>query len=242
MKLAGDNRNVYKSLPFLHDYNNNAPLKMGKHVAVIGAGNTAMDCARAAKRIAGVEDVTVIYRRSQAEMPAWPEEYEEAVEDDVKFMFLHNPEQFNADGTLLVRTMKLGEPDESGRRRPVATEETVSLKIDSVITAIGEQQDCEVLSQIGVPMGEDGWPAVYRNSGETTRANVFLIGDVQSGPSSIVAAIGDAGRATDAILERENISLTTATNTGSMWIRRISLTAKALSPYRWWTATTARRS
>lgn len=205
VKLAGDNRNVYKSLPFLHDYNNNAPLKMGKHVAVIGAGNTAMDCARAAKRIAGVEDVTVIYRRSQAEMPAWPEEYEEAVEDDVKFMFLHNPEQFNADGTLLVRTMKLGEPDESGRRRPVATEETVTLKIDSVITAIGEQQDCEVLSQIGVPMGEDGWPAVYRNSGETTRANVFLIGDVQSGPSSIVAAIGDAGRATDAILERENI-------------------------------------
>ncbi|WP_323116671.1 FAD-dependent oxidoreductase, partial [Klebsiella variicola] len=100
VKLAGDNRNVYKSLPFLHDYNNNAPLKMGKHVAVIGAGNTAMDCARAAKRIAGVEDVTVIYRRSQAEMPAWPEEYEEAVEDDVKFMFLHNPEQFNADGTL----------------------------------------------------------------------------------------------------------------------------------------------
>ncbi|MCG6395435.1 FAD-dependent oxidoreductase, partial [Vibrio alginolyticus] len=86
-----------------------------------------------------------------------------------------------------------------------ATEETVTLKIDSVITAIGEQQDCEVLSQIGVPMGEDGWPAVYRNSGETTRANVFLIGDVQSGPSSIVAAIGDAGRATDAILERENI-------------------------------------
>ncbi|EPU0812251.1 putative selenate reductase subunit YgfK [Morganella morganii] len=205
VKLAGDNRNVYKSLPFLHDYNNNAPLKMGKHVAVIGAGNTAMDCARAAKRIAGVEDVTVIYRRSQAEMPAWPEEYEEAVEDDVKFMFLHNPEQFNADGTLLVRTMKLGEPDESGRRRPVATEETVTLKIDSVITAIGEQQDCEVLSQIGVPMGDDGWPAVYRNSGETTRANVFLIGDVQSGPSSIVAAIGDAGRATDAILERENI-------------------------------------
>ncbi|WP_413483952.1 putative selenate reductase subunit YgfK [Morganella psychrotolerans] len=205
VKLAGDNRNVYKSLPFLHDYNNNAPLQMGKHVAVIGAGNTAMDCARAAKRIAGVQDVTVIYRRSQSEMPAWPEEYEEAVEDDVKFMFLHNPEQFNADGTLLVRTMKLGEPDESGRRRPVATDETVTLKIDSVITAIGEQQDCEALSQIGVPMGDDGWPAVYRNSGETTRANVFLIGDVQSGPSSIVAAIGDAGHAVDAILERENI-------------------------------------
>ncbi|MDN6229042.1 MAG: putative selenate reductase subunit YgfK, partial [Enterobacterales bacterium] len=87
VKLAGDNRNVYKSLPFLRSYNRGDKLSLGRHVAVVGAGNTAMDCARAALKVPGVEDVTVIYRRTLNEMPAYREEYEEAVEDGVKFMF-----------------------------------------------------------------------------------------------------------------------------------------------------------
>jgi putative selenate reductase len=77
--------------------------------------------------------------------------------------------------------------------------------MDALITAIGEQADCDALKAMGVPLGEDGWPAVNRASGETARENVFLIGDVQHGPSSIVAAIGDARRATDEILKRENL-------------------------------------
>lgn len=205
VKLAGDNRNVYKSLPFLRSYNRGDKLSLGRHVAVVGAGNTAMDCARAALKVTGVEDVTVIYRRTLNEMPAYREEYEEAVEDGVKFMFLTNPEQFDADGTLVARVMELGEPDEKGRRRPVATDKTIKLQMDALITAIGEQADCAVLDAMGVPLNAEGWPAVVNEAGETTRPNVFLIGDVQNGPSSIVAAIGTARRATDEVLKRENI-------------------------------------
>ncbi|HGT7889040.1 TPA: putative selenate reductase subunit YgfK [Escherichia coli] len=204
VKLAGDNQNVWKSLPFLREYNKGTTLKLGKHVVVVGAGNTAMDCARAALRVPGVEKATVVYRRSLQEMPAWREEYEEALHDGVEFRFLNNPERFDADGTLTLRVMSLGEPDEKGRRRPVETNETVTLHVDSLITAIGEQQDTEALNAMGVPLDKNGWPDVDHN-GETRLSDVFMIGDVQRGPSSIVAAVGTARRATDAILSRENI-------------------------------------
>ncbi|MEO3990545.1 putative selenate reductase subunit YgfK [Pseudocitrobacter cyperus] len=204
VKLHGDNPNVWKSLPFLREYNQGKPLQLGKHVAIVGAGNTAMDCARAALRVPGVEKATVVYRRSLQEMPAWREEYEEALHDGVEFRFLTNPEQFDKDGTLTLRVMTLGEADAKGRRRPVETSEVVKLHVDSLITAIGEQQDTDALSAMGVALDENGWPDV-NDIGETRTANVFMIGDVQRGPSSIVSAIGTARRATDAILKRENI-------------------------------------
>lgn len=204
VKLRGNNPNVRKSLQFLREYNRGENLQLGKHVAIVGAGNTAMDCARAALRVPGVEQATVIYRRSQQEMPAWREEYEEALHDGVAFRFLNNPEQFDADGTLTVRIMALGEPDEKGRRRPVETDETCTLQVDTLITAIGEQQDGAALAAMGIPLDEYGWPEVNAE-GETRHSGVFLIGDVQRGPSSIVSAIGNARRATDAILARENI-------------------------------------
>ncbi|HDT5145056.1 TPA: putative selenate reductase subunit YgfK [Klebsiella michiganensis] len=205
VKLGGDNQNVHKSLQFLREFNRGAELNLGKRVAVVGAGNTAMDCARAALRVPGVQSATIVYRRSQQEMPAWREEYDEALLDGVDFEWLCNPEQFNADGTLVVRVMKLGEPDEKGRRRPVETDEIRTLQVDSLITAIGEQQDGEALSAMGIPLDPQGWPVVNAD-GETSKPNVFLIGDVQRGPSSIVSAIGNARRATDAILARENIA------------------------------------
>ena len=205
VKLGGDNQNVHKSLQFLRQFNRGDRLDLGKRVAVVGAGNTAMDCARAALRVPGVQSATIVYRRSQQEMPAWREEYDEALLDGVDFEWLCNPEQFNADGTLVVRVMKLGEPDEKGRRRPVETDELRTLKVDSLITAIGEQQDGEALSAMGIPLDPQGWPVVNAD-GETSKPNVFLIGDVQRGPSSIVSAIGNARRATDAILARENIA------------------------------------
>ena len=134
--LRGDNPNVRKSLDFLRELNRGDTLHLGKHVAIVGAGNTAMDCARAALRVPGVEKATIVYRRSQQEMPAWREEVEEALHDGVAFQFLSNPEQFNADGTLVVRVMTLGEPDEKGRRRPVETAETRTMQVDTLITAI----------------------------------------------------------------------------------------------------------
>lgn len=205
VKLRGDNPNVRKSLDFLRKFNRGDTLHLGKHVAIVGAGNTAMDCARAALRVPGVEKATIVYRRSQQEMPAWREEYEEALHDGVAFQFLSNPEQFNADGTLVVRVMTLGEPDEKGRRRPVDTAETRTMQVDTLITAIGEQQDTDALAVMGIPLDAKGWPEVNAD-GETRKPGVFLIGDVQRGPSSIVAAIGNARRATDVILARENIA------------------------------------
>lgn len=205
VKLAGNNRNVHKSLPFLRDFNLGKPMNLGKHVAVVGAGNTAMDCARAALKVPGVQDVTVLYRRTLNEMPAYREEYQEAVEDNVQFMFLTNPEHFDANGTLTARVMVLGDPDEKGRRRPVATEQTLTLQMDTLITAIGEQADEEVLHKLGVPLDDAGYPQVNTATGETTRPNVFLIGDVQRGPSSIVAAIGSARNAAETVLARENV-------------------------------------
>lgn len=210
IKLAGDNNNIYKSLDFLRRYNDGEALALGDHVVVVGAGNTAMDSARAALKVKGVEKVTVLYRRTEAEMPAYKEEYDEAVEDGVNFKFLTNPEEFHQDGTIVARVMTLGEPDEKGRRRPVATDETISLKASAVITAVGEQANRDVLTRIGVPMGEDGWPAVNNDTCETQVENVFLLGDAQTGPSSIVSAISGGRKAASAIIERELQSETLA--------------------------------
>ncbi len=205
VKLAGDNRNVYKSLSFLRCFNQGTAMNLGRHVAVVGAGNTAMDCARAALKVPGVQEVTVLYRRTLNEMPAYREEYQEAVDDRVRFMFLTNPERFDADGTLTARVMTLGEPDEQGRRRPIATEQTLTLQVDALITAIGEQADEAALRKLGVPLDAQGYPQVNTATGETARPNVFLIGDVQRGPSSIVAAIGTARHAAETVLARENV-------------------------------------
>ncbi|PSW17571.1 putative selenate reductase subunit YgfK [Photobacterium sanctipauli] len=203
MSLAGENTQVYKSLEFLRSFNDGEKLELGQHVAVVGAGNTAMDSARAALKVDGVEKVTILYRRTIAEMPAYKEEYEEAVEDGVQFMFLTNPEQFDADGVLVARVMELGEPDEQGRRRPVATDKTIELQVDSLITAVGEQTNRDVLTRMGIPMGSDGWPEVNEKTGETAVENVFLMGDAQTGPSSIVSAISGGRKAATTILERE---------------------------------------
>jgi len=202
-RVEGDNDNVYKSLDFLKRFNDGEVLKLGKQVVVVGAGNTAMDSARAALKVEGVEKVTVMYRRTVAEMPAYKEEYDEAVEDGVEFLFLTNPEKFDSNGKITARLMKLGDPDEKGRRRPVATDKTVEVQADAIISAVGEQSNCETLTKIGVPMGEDGWPAVDSESCETTVENVFLIGDAQTGPSSIVSAINGGRKASATILVKE---------------------------------------
>jgi len=206
LSLTGDNPHIFKPFEFLQAFNQqNTPAAIQGEIAVVGAGNTAMDCARAALRVPGVRSVTLLYRREEQDMPAWPEEIAEAKRDGVQFMTLVNPESFKADGELLLRVMQPGEPDEQGRRRPVATGQTLSRCFDALIAATGEQADNEILQRIGLPLAASGSVEVDPHTLETRLPDVFLIGDVQSGPASVVAAIGGARKATRTILKRENI-------------------------------------
>lgn len=168
-------------------------LALGKSVAVVGGGNTAMDAARAAKRIPGVEKVTVVYRRTQRQMPADPEELELALHDGVEFAPLLAPQAYVC-GELRCQVMQLGEADESGRRSPQATGESYHMEADSVISAIGEQVDGEALAALGVATDARGRAAFSTND------KLFAIGDAKRGPATVVEAIADATAAVTHIL------------------------------------------
>ncbi|MCP4298168.1 MAG: FAD-dependent oxidoreductase, partial [Proteobacteria bacterium] len=129
-------------------------------------------------------------------------EYYEALEDGIDFHFLTNPEKFNEDGTVVCRVMELGEPDESGRRRPVATDRTVIIKGDLIIPSIGESTDTDTLVQSGLT-ADNGWVSTD-NKLETSVENVFLVGDGRTGPSTIVRCLAEARTAADTITERED--------------------------------------
>jgi putative selenate reductase len=202
IKVEGEKDKVYGALEFLEAFKENKAASMlGKHVVVTGGGNTAMDSARAAKRTAGVEDVTVVYRRSRKEMPADPEEYKMVLDDGIKFYFLSNPKEI-AGGKLICTKMALGEPDASGRRRPVETDETFILDCDALVTAIGEHADSEALTWYGLPVNGKGWPMVNPDTNETPVENVYAIGDVQSGPSTVVRCIASARKAVEASIDK----------------------------------------
>ncbi|MDA3810354.1 MAG: putative selenate reductase subunit YgfK [Spirochaetaceae bacterium] len=201
--IDGAGNSVIPSLEFLKLYNNDKDsLPKAKNVIVVGAGNTAMDAARAARKLGGVESVTVVYRRSVKEMPAARVEYDEALEDDIQFHFLTDPEKFNSDGTVLCRVMELGEPDASGRRRPVPTAKTITIKADLIIPSIGESTDIQTLIKSGLS-AENAWVTTDENQ-ETSVANVFLIGDVRTGPSTIVNCSLEGRIAADTITLRED--------------------------------------
>ncbi len=210
--IEGDNKNILPSFTFLQDYHKDpSKINLGKNVVVVGAGDTAMDAARAAKRIKGVESVTVVYRRAEEQMPASPEEYEEALEDEIPFMWLRNPEKFDLDGTLTLRVMELGEKDASGRRRPVPTDRTETLKVDTLIPSIGETVDSDLLKAAGFTPDERGRFRTDDNL-MLSQDGVFLIGDGRTGPSTIVQCIAEGRKASDTICRKEN----------SDWTRRVS--------------------
>ncbi len=200
--LKGDRSKVIPSLEFLNAYRRKETLSIGKHVCVVGGGNTAMDSARSAIRLDGVESVSVLYRRTKEQMPADLEEYENAIKDGVKFIFLANPQEFKEDGTLMCRKMELGDKDASGRRRPVPTDETFDIAADNLITAIGEKVDGEKLSWFGVPVDEKGWAIVDDQTLESETENVFIIGDAQSGPSTVVRCIASARKAVESSIDK----------------------------------------
>ncbi|MBA7467918.1 putative oxidoreductase YgfK [subsurface metagenome] len=204
LQLTGDNNNVYETLDFLRSFNKDSgALNIGRRVAVIGGGNTAVDSARSALRIDGIEKVFIIYRRTEDEMPADREEYERTLEEGVIFKSLLLPESFSKTGILKCRKMTLGTPDSSGRRRPIPTEETEEITVDSVISAIGEYTDSKFLSTCGLKIEKNNRPHANPETLEANLKNVFIGGDALRGPSTVVESIADARKAAEDIIKKE---------------------------------------
>lgn len=169
---------------------NNGTAGTGKSFAVIGGGNTAMDVARAAKRVDGCEKVTLVYRRTKRYIAAEEEELLEALEEGAELLELAVPESY-ADGKLVCRKMKLGDYDEKGRRVPVKTDETVTIAADRIIAAIGDRVDESFFTANSI-----------ENTGKisSNEENVYIAGDCVKGPATIVEAIRDAKAAVDMII------------------------------------------
>ena len=189
---------VTDALEFLMEAKKNgASMNIGKDVVVLGGGNTAMDVARAAKRLPGVEHVRLIYRRTKRYMPADEEELQLAIEDGVEFLELLAPVGAE-NGKLKCSVMELGAPDASGRRSPVDTGRTEEYPADTIIAAIGETIDTSLYAELGVEMDAKGRPVVDANM-MTTEAGVYAVGDSRRGPATVVEAIADSAKVAAAI-------------------------------------------
>ncbi len=198
LKLA--NGSALNALEFLADFKaEDGKLALGRNVVVVGGGNTAMDTARAAKRNAGVEKVSLVYRRTKKYMPADEEELKDAVADGVAFRELLAPVSLEG-GMLICHKMVLSDMDASGRRSVTETEETVSVPCDTVIASIGERIDSSFYTENGIAADEKGRPVLNPETNETSMAGVYAAGDGAFGASVIVKAIADAKLACEAIL------------------------------------------
>ncbi|NJE54735.1 NAD(P)-binding protein [Thermococcus sp. 21S9] len=197
MGIPGEDlEGVMHGIEFLRKVNTGEKVKLGERVIVVGGGNTAMDVARTALRLGA--KVTVVYRRSKAEMPANEREVEEAIEEGVEFLFLANPVRIIGDGRVeeveLIK-MRLGEPDSSGRRRPVPIEGSeFRVKADNVILAIGQYCDEEFLKSLGIE-ARRGRAVVDEITLQTNVPGVFAGGDLVLGPSTVIESIATGRRA-----------------------------------------------
>lgn len=215
MNIKGENSlNIMSSNEYLTRVNlmdaanplADTPLNIGKHVLVVGGGNTAMDSCRTAKRLGG--DVTLVYRRSEAEMPARLEEVKHAKEEGINFLTLHNPIEYIADEkgavkAAVLQVMELGEPDASGRRSPVPVEDkTVTLDVDQVIVAVGVSPNPLVPKSIeGLELGRKNTIAV-NDQMQSSRPEIFAGGDIVRGGATVILAMGDGRRAAASMDEK----------------------------------------
>ena len=194
LRIPGEElEGVYGGVDFLRAVNLSHETHIGKRCAVIGGGNVAMDVCRSAVRL-GADETYVLYRRSEAELPADPEEVKEAMEEGVQFRFLTAPvEILGADGKVTgirVERMALGEPDEKGRRKPVGTGEFETLAVSAVISAIGQQIDlCGIDAGSKLQLGKRGTVLVDPATYQTAEPDVFAGGDLVTGPKFAIDAI-----------------------------------------------------
>ena len=216
MGIPGENlKGVYSANEFLTRINlmkayepgSDTPIRPGRKVAVVGGGNVAMDAARCARRLGA--EVTVVYRRTEAELPARREEVEHAMEEGIVFHFLTNPLSISGDDQGWVKTircqrMELGEPDASGRRRPVPVEGSEEdLDMDCVIMALGTSPNPLIKSTTeGLDTQKWGGIIVQEETGETSRRNVYAGGDAVTGAATVILAMGAGKTAASANRER----------------------------------------
>ena len=184
--------NVVPVIGWLRDMKAGKDVSLG-HVAVVGGGNPAMDAARAALR-AGAKSSTLVYRRTKKYMPADAEELEMAIADGVEFLELVAPVE-QKDGKLICEKMKLGDPDDKGRRQPVPTGEMVEIPCDTVVSAVGEKVESEVFTRNGITVDEKGIPAF-----KTNLEGVYAGGDAMRGPATVVEGIADAQYFANAVI------------------------------------------
>ena len=207
MDIPGENAlNIMSSNEYLTRVNlmdaanpsTDTPINLGKKVLVVGGGNTAMDSCRTAKRLGA--DVTLVYRRSEAEMPARIEEVKHAKEEGIKFLTLHNPKEYLTDENGAVKAavldvMQLGEPDQSGRRRPETTGETITIECDQVIVAVGVSPNPLVPKSIeGLTLGRKNTITV-NDQMQSSRKEIYAGGDIVRGGATVILAMGDGRRA-----------------------------------------------
>ena len=208
MNIPGENAiNIMSSNEYLTRVNlmdaanpsTDTPINIGKNVLVVGGGNTAMDSCRTAKRLGG--NVTLVYRRSEQEMPARLEEVKHAKEEGINFLTLHNPIEYITDENGAVRAavlqvMELGEPDASGRRSPMPVEgKTLTLDVDQVIVAVGVSPNPLVPKSIeGLELGRKN--TIVVNEGmQSSRSEIFAGGDIVRGGATVILAMGDGRNA-----------------------------------------------
>ncbi|MGC9060785.1 MAG: NADPH-dependent glutamate synthase [Thermoplasmata archaeon] len=217
LNIPGENLNgIYTANEFLTRINlmkaylfpeYDTPVKRGRKIAIIGGGNVAMDAARCAKRI-GYEEVYVVYRRSKAEMPARLEEVENAEEEGIIFKFLTNPKRFIGNEKGWVKEMEcyemtLGEPDASGRRKPIPKPGSeFTMEIDAVVVALGTSPNPLVASTTpGLNTTKHGTLVADETTGKTTKERVWAGGDAVTGAATVISAMGAGKRAAAAIDE-----------------------------------------
>ena len=207
MHIPGENAiNILSSNEYLTRVNlmdaanplTDTPINIGRKVLVVGGGNTAMDSCRTAKRLGA--DVTLVYRRSEAEMPARLEEVKHAKEEGIHFLTLHNPKEYLADENGSVKAavldvMQLGEPDASGRRRPEATGETTTIECDQVVVAVGVSPNPLVPNSIkGLELGRKN-TIVVNEQMQSSMENIYAGGDIVRGGATVILAMGDGRKA-----------------------------------------------
>ena len=216
MNIPGENSiNIMSSNEYLTRVNlmdaasedSDTPVPFGKRVAVIGGGNTAMDSVRTAKRL-GAERAMIIYRRSEAEMPARAEEVKHAKEEGVEFLTLHNPIEYKADEQgrvrqVVLQKMELGEPDASGRRRPVPVPGAIeTIDIDMAIVSVGVSPNPIVPNSVeGLELGRKGTIAVNEDM-QSSIPTIYAGGDIVRGGATVILAMGD-GRHAAAAMDRQ---------------------------------------